>query len=141
MIRGLVAALAFGLAMPASAACFQEAAARYPVSPQVLWAIAKHESNLNPAAINRNSNGTMDIGLMQINSIWLPQLSAYGYTAERLLTDACANVMAGAWILSQQVRRYGNTWDAIGRYHSATPGRRHGYALAIHGILRKNGVL
>lgn len=35
-----------------------------------MFLIANMESSLNPSAINYNRNGTVDIGLFQINSIW-----------------------------------------------------------------------
>ena len=58
----------------AKAFCFEEAGSQYGISPQLLWSIAKTESNFNPRAINRNSNGTYDYGLMQINSSWAKRL-------------------------------------------------------------------
>ena len=54
----------------AYAFCFEEAGATYGVSPLLLWSIAKHESNMNPRAVGRNSNGTYGYGLMRINSSW-----------------------------------------------------------------------
>jgi len=50
--------------------CFTEAGNSYNISPLLLWSIAKHESRFNPAAVNRNRNGTYDFGVMQINSSW-----------------------------------------------------------------------
>jgi soluble lytic murein transglycosylase-like protein len=112
--------------------CFQEASQRYGVSPNLLRAIAKAESNLNPSATNHNRNGSVDIGLMQINSIWAGQLGpTWNY-----LFDPCANVMAGAWILSQCIRDYGSTWQAVGCYHSRTPSRRDAYAARVAHILK-----
>ena len=121
----------------AQAFCFQEAGQRYAVSPVLLWAIAKGESSLNPAARNHNRNGTVDVGLMQINSCWADQL---GSTWEHL-DDPCTNVMTGAWILNQCVRDYGYTWQAVGCYHSRTPERRDAYARKIAAILREEGHL
>ncbi|WP_020678076.1 lytic transglycosylase domain-containing protein [Geopsychrobacter electrodiphilus] len=118
-----------------NAFCFQEAGQRYGVSPDLLQAIAKTESNLNPSATNYNSNGTVDIGLMQINSIWTAQL---GPTWDYLF-DPCTNVMAGAWILNQCIRDYGSTWQAVGCYHSRTPTRRDAYAARIAHILKTEG--
>ncbi|MGD0232133.1 MAG: lytic transglycosylase domain-containing protein, partial [Syntrophorhabdales bacterium] len=76
--------------------CFEEAGAKYGVSPQLLWAIAKAESNFNPAALNYNKNHSFDYGLMQINSSWYREL---GHERWMRLDDACYNVQVGAWIL------------------------------------------
>lgn len=116
-----------------SAFCFQEAGSRYHVSPWLLWSIAKVESGLDPSAINQNRNGTVDVGLMQVNSIWAEQL---GKTWDHL-DDPCTNVMAGAWILNRCVQDYGYTWKAVGCYHSRTPERRDAYALKIATILAR----
>ncbi len=121
------------LPFSAHAFCFQEAGQKYAVSPRLLWAIAKAESNFDPSSINRNRNGTIDVGLMQINSIWADQL---GGTWDAL-GNPCTNVMAGAWILSQCIRDYGNTWQAVGCYHSRTPTRRDAYASRIAAILER----
>ena len=88
------------LPVTAQAFCFQEAGQRYSVSPALLWAIAKGESSLNPATRNHNRNGSIDVGLMQINSCWQGKL---GRTWEHL-DDPCTNIMAGAWVLHQCVR-------------------------------------
>lgn len=111
--------------------CFNEAAAYFQVSPQVLHAIAKHESGLNPNAMNRNTNGTYDIGVMQINSLWLPELSKIGIQYENL-RDPCMNVFVGAWIYSKKVQKYGNSWNAIGAYHSETAQKRESYSWKIY---------
>jgi len=112
--------------------CFQEAGQRYGISPLLLKAMAKAESALNPTATNHNRNGTVDIGLMQINSIWADQL---GPTWDRLF-DPCTNVMVGAWILSQCIQDYGSTWQAVGCYHSRTPAKRDAYAARIAHIFK-----
>ena len=67
--------LAFGAALPAQA-CWDDAAQRYQVSSALLYAIARTESGLNPQAVGRNGNGSRDIGLMQINSAWLPPMAS-----------------------------------------------------------------
>lgn len=121
--------------LSAHAFCFQEAGQRYAVSPSLLWAIAKAESNLDPSSINRNRNGSIDVGLMQINSIWAGHLGGTWDT----LGDPCTNVMVGAWILSQCIRDYGYTWQAVGCYHSRTPTRRDAYASRIAAILERAG--
>jgi soluble lytic murein transglycosylase-like protein len=74
---GVVTAIALLAALPAQA-CWEAAAVRYGVSSELPYAIARTESALDPQAVGRNRNGTRDIGLMQINSAWLPTLAAHG---------------------------------------------------------------
>ena len=113
------------------AACWDEAGRRYGINSYLLYAIAKTESSLNPSAINRNKNGSYDIGLMQINSRWLPTLLKYGIT-EKHLYDPCVSIEVGAWILAQNVQRLGSSWVAIGAYNSSDPARRLRYALKVY---------
>ncbi len=105
--------------------CFQEAGAQYGINPLVLRSIAKVESGGNPAAVNRNVNGSYDIGVMQINTIWK---STMGAARWRYLGDPCYNVKTGAWILSGCIRSYGYNWKAIGCYNSRTPSKSEIYA-------------
>lgn len=101
------------------AMCFDEAAELYPKVP-VTWlqSIARQESGFNQAAVNRNKNGSYDVGVMQINTYWRPFV---GEERWKLLTeDACYNVKVGAWVLDQCIERHGLTWKAIGCYNSPT---------------------
>lgn len=104
------------------ATCYESAGARYQLSPALLRAVATVESNHNPAAMNRShqaATGSYDIGLMQINSRWLPKLERYGITESGLVSDPCLNVQVGAWILSDALRRHGNDWVGVGAYNAA----------------------
>ena len=106
--------------------CWNEAARHHGVNPWLLYAIAGVESGYNPNAINRaNRNGTVDIGLMQINSAHLATLRRHGIPASALY-NACASTYVAAWVLANNQRRYGNTWQAIAAYNVGslnTPGR------------------
>ena len=115
-------------------ACWEKAAARYGVSSELLVAIARTESNLDPAAIGRNRDGSRDIGLMQINSAWLPKLATHGI-GEHDLLEPCTNIQVGAWILAGNVQRLGYTWDAVGAYNAATPFKRIRYAWKVYANL------
>lgn len=133
--RGLAAAaLILALGTDASAFCFEEAGAEYGINPQILRAIAKVESNFNARALNYNTNGTYDFGLMQINSIWAATI---GKERWNTLGDPCSNAKTGAWILKTCMNKYGYTWKAIGCYHSQTPEKRDRYSKMVFDQLQR----
>lgn len=99
----------------------------YNIHPNILWAIAKVESNFNPYAINRNANGSYDIGIMQINSSWIPVLKRYGLSDVKQLWDPCYNIHIGAWVLSQCIEKHGYTWQAVGCYNAVSPAKKIRY--------------
>lgn len=108
--------------------CFQKAGTKYQLDHRLLKAIGLTESSLRTNAHNvDNANKSEDFGIMQINSIWLPQLKKWGITKETLLTDACTNIHVGAWVLAQNVRRLGTTWNAVGAYNASSTHKRQGY--------------
>jgi soluble lytic murein transglycosylase-like protein len=104
--------------------CFEDAGRYYGVSPHLLWAIAKVESNFNPRAINRNKNGTYDIGLMQINSSWLPYLKKHGIDPS-LLWEPCYNAHVGAMVLRHCIDTYGYSWRAVDCYNKGQKAREN----------------
>src|SRR5437899_7305479 len=109
------------LAPSLASACWDEAAQRYGVSPQLLYAMARVESSLNPAAVNnahRKDTGSYDIGLMQINSSHLPMLARHGIN-EADLYDPCTNIHVGAWLIADEFSRYGVSWEGVGAYNAA----------------------
>lgn len=97
---------------------FEKAGKDFGIEPTLLQRIATIESSLNPLAINQNKNGTVDIGLMQINSMHLKELSKVGVTRQSLL-DPEVNVYVAALLLSSHIRKRGYNIEAIGCYHSA----------------------
>ncbi len=99
---------------------FEKAGRDFGIESSLLKRIAMIESSLNPSAINQNKNGTVDIGLMQINSMHLKRLGKVGVTRQSLL-DPEVNVYVAALLLSSHIRKRGYNLEAIGCYHSANP--------------------
>jgi soluble lytic murein transglycosylase-like protein len=97
--------------------CWDNAGKTYGVDPWLLMAIAKVESSFNANAINKNKNNSYDIGMMQINSFWLPYLAKYGISSKDLL-NPCTSVFVGSWIIAQNIKRFGFNQDGIGAYNS-----------------------
>jgi soluble lytic murein transglycosylase-like protein len=120
--------------------CIRNAAEYHDVNPQLLRAILVVESRLNPNAINRNTNGTRDIGVAQINSIHLPVLQAHGIKENHLM-DACVNTYVGAWLLRKQIARHGLNWYGIAAYHSTTPQENYRYQVLVYNELVRSGAL
>jgi soluble lytic murein transglycosylase-like protein len=138
MIRPAVTVMLASCATLAHADCLDDAAAYHHVSSQLVHAIAQHESGMRANAIYRNSNGTEDIGLMQINSSWLPKLARYGIRREHLFS-ACVNAYVGTWILAANIRQFGPTWKAVGAYNSVSSAKQLVYANAIYRRLQRQG--
>ncbi|AOJ73587.1 MULTISPECIES: lytic transglycosylase domain-containing protein [Burkholderia] len=130
-IGSIVAILLAVIALPCQADCIDDAAAFHRVNPRLLRVIAEYESSMSTYAVNRNKNGSEDIGLMQINTSWLPTLARYGIRREHLY-NGCVSAYVGAWILASNVRRFGPTWKAVGAYNAVTPSKQLVYASAIY---------
>lgn len=136
-LRGwaLAVCVALCIAPPlARADCFDEAAQYHRVNPWILRAIAARESRFNPVTVAHNSNNTDDIGMTGINTVHLPELARYGISRSDLL-DGCKSVYVAGWRLAKMVKRYGNTWEAVGSYSSETPYYRDRYASLIRQII------
>lgn len=95
-------------------ACFTASANTYSIDPTLLKKIAWVESRGNPHAVS--PVGAM--GLMQIDSSWLPKLKTFGISKSDLF-DPCTNINVGAWILAHEFQRRGNNWEAVGAYNAS----------------------
>ncbi len=127
------------------AACLMLASQTYSVPPAVLVGIYKAEGGKVGQEV-RNTNGTHDLGPMQINTVWLPDLAdKWGVnqnTAHKWVRDdACTNVGVAAWILKGHINETGSLSQAIAHYHSRT--QRHGsrYQKKVLSILKENGLV
>lgn len=115
----------------ARADCIDNAAARAGQDSLLVRAIAWQESGMRADVVRRNRNGTEDIGLMQINSAWLPELARWGIGREQLL-DACINAYVGSWILARNVVAHGHNWRAVGAYNAVSPHKQLRYANQVY---------
>ncbi len=127
------------------AACLMLAAQTYSVPPAVLVGIYDVEGGKPGQAVG-NTNGSYDLGPMQINTIWLPELADKWGVSEQtakkwVRDDACTNVGVSAWILKGHLNETGSLSKAIAHYHSRTP--RHGtrYKKKVVEILQDNGLV
>jgi len=127
------------LCLQAHADCFDDAAAWQGVHAGVLRAIAIQENRRCDGSVHVNKNGTLDIGCMQINSVHLPELARYQISGESLL-DPCTNIFVGARHYKKMVLKYGNTWTAVGAYHSENPQFRDPYARSVARIFKRLGL-
>ncbi len=121
--------------------CINHAAITYQVPAKLILAVMKNEGGRNGMA-NVNKNGTVDYGVMQINSSWLSKISAYGYTAHDLQYDSCKNVHVGAWILSKSLADGQSAWTGIGDYHSHTKNLNLSYSATVeHNLDKINAIV
>lgn len=121
---------------PASAAmCFNRAGRHYGIEPALLIAIARVESDFNPKAIDWDTNGTYDYGVMQINTVWYPQIKKIWHK----LNNPCQNVAVGAWILRQCIDRFDGIKNAVACYHTGggSVQKARGYVNAVMAYYRK----
>lgn len=116
--------------------CMVLAAAFYHLPPRVLPSIQRVEGGA-AGVISHNRDGSDDLGVMQVNTLWLgPVARAAGMsepaTRARLLADACFNIAAAAAILRGYLnQRGGDLMLAVGDYHSHTPALNHAYQLQV----------
>jgi len=117
-------------------ACMLAVSQFYHLPPRVLPSIQVVEGG-DAGTISRNRNGTGDLGVMQVNSNWVPYLAkSWQLTphtvAERLIGDPCFNIVsAGAIMRLYLDEARGDVVRAVGYYHSHTPERASLYQFKV----------
>jgi lysozyme-related protein Hpa2 len=114
----------------AQADCFDDAAAYHLVNPWILRAIAYQESSFKADTIHKNSNNTIDVGATGINSVHFPELRKFGIQPQDLLNPCNAIYVAG-WLYRKKVLKFGNSWFAVGAFHSETPAENEKYQRSV----------
>jgi hypothetical protein len=123
------------------AACIRKASKGKPWLERTLWGLRDQEGGWVGAAV-RNTNGSHDLGPLQVNSWWVPKIAALVGRPEPhvrywLQNDACFNAEAARWIFLSGLAVTGDYWKAIGIYHSPTGWRQARYATSVADHLRK----
>jgi hypothetical protein len=134
------------LTAQALAACLLMAANTYDVPAAVMIGIMHVEGGRVGQAVGPNVNGTYDLGPMQVNTRWLPELAKNWKvpvdTARAWVRDdGCVNVHVGAWILRRKMDDMGSLWGGIAAYHSATPSRGGPYANKVIAVMDRKGLV
>ncbi len=127
------------------AACLLMAAQTYSVPPAVLVGIYNVEGGKVGQQV-KNTNGTYDLGPMQINTIWVPELADYWGVTEStakkwVRDDPCTNMGVSAWILRKHLNDTGSLGKAIAHYHSKTPQHGLKYKRKVVSAMEKQGLL
>ncbi|MFP4313408.1 MAG: lytic transglycosylase domain-containing protein [Alphaproteobacteria bacterium] len=127
------------------AACLMLASQTYSIPPAVLVGIYKAEGGEVGQEV-RNTNDSYDLGPMQINTIWLPELAKKWGVSEStarkwVRDDACTNVGVSAWILRQHLDETQSLSKAISYYNSRTPRIGTRYKKRVIDIMKDNGLV
>ncbi len=123
-------------------ACMSLVASIYELPPRVLPSIQAVEGG-RPGMVSRNRNGSEDLGVMQVNTVWLPALARYtGLAAaevrRRLIEVPCFNIAAAGAILRTHLDESGgDLMRAVGNYHSRTPERHLQYRGKVMGAAER----
>lgn len=117
-------------------ACMALVAGLYHLPPRVLPAIQAVEGG-SVGEVSHNTNGTDDLGLMQVNTIWLEPLSRLTglpqpVVRDRLVQRSCFNIAAAGAIMRVYLdETHGDLMRAVGNYHSHTPTLNAAYQLKV----------
>ncbi|MFA7276865.1 MAG: lytic transglycosylase domain-containing protein [Pseudobdellovibrionaceae bacterium] len=127
------------------AACLMLASQTYSVPPAVMLGILEVEGG-NIGQQVKNTNGSYDLGPMQINTIWVPELADFWgvsktTAAKWIRDDACTNMGVAAWILRRHMDETGSLAKAIAHYHSKTPSKGIPYKSKVVNAMRRNGLI
>lgn len=127
------------------ASCLMIAAQNYAIPPQVLIGILYVEGGKVGQQV-RNSNGTYDLGPMQINTLWTKVLAdewgvSRTYAQKMIRDDACTNVNVAAWIFRKNWNETKSLPKAIEWYNSRTPHIGRKYRHKVIAAMKKHNLV
>ena len=134
------------LTAQALATCLLMASNTYQVPAAVMIGIMHVEGGHVGQEAGPNVNGTYDLGPMQVNSRWLPQLAQIWHVNEHtallwVRDNGCVNVHVAAWILKQKIAETGSLYGGIAGYHSTTQWIGYSYANKVVAVMDRKGLI
>ena len=102
------------------ATCVIKAARHYKIHPDYIYTIAKQEAGTTGEYRRNKSDGTHDMGQMQINyETWAEEFLRLGFKVDwsRVLYDLCDNVFVGTKIIELRQGTAKNALTAMANYH------------------------
>jgi hypothetical protein len=130
-----------GMAIP-FLACMVHVAMYWHLPPRVLPSIQAVEGGF-VGSISHNTDGSDDLGVMQVNTLWLQPLSRVtglpvAEVRRLLIFDGCFNIGAAGMIMDfYRIKAHGDLNQAVGDYHSHTPALHDDYLARVLAAARR----
>ena len=135
--------VAYPAATPPTYECLYEESSRQRLPPVLILAVMKTEGGKMGQFQKNASNGSYDIGPMQVNTIWVKKIAKMTNApaekvASALAFNGCWNLAVGAWILRSYINEAnGNVWQGVAWYNSHTPKFGTAYAYRVEENLQR----
>ena len=115
--------------------CLAEAAQEYSLPTRLVLAIYLTEGG-KLGMKKPNSNGTIDHGPFQINTVWLTDFQSkfdFDISPEDMVDDFCLSARAASFIIRYHINAVnGDFWRGVGNYHSKTPSLNKAYSQRVY---------
>ena len=141
--RRWVAVFGVALACPLTYSdCLFDVEAAYGLPSGLLSAVAVVEG-AGEGYAHRNANGTVDMGLMQVNTVHWPRIDDLldGRASPwHAIYSRCYSAALGGWVLAHKLRDAGDLptpddfWLSVGAYYSNGPERRREYGERVRDV-------
>lgn len=101
--------------------CSISASIKYEIPVNIMLAIAEKEGG-RPGQVVKNKNGTVDVGPMQFNTVYLKELKRFGIDPIDISAPGCFPYDVAAWRIRGHIKNdTGDIWTRASNYHSRTP--------------------
>lgn len=103
--------------------CIKFTAKTFNLPEMLILAVLHHESgttgkcNTIKSEKNKVMHNTTDCGPMQINNVRAAELKTIGLKYTDVKDSGCKNIVAGGYLLAQEIRKSGDFWSGVGNYH------------------------